>query len=1252
MANLIYLKLNQHSTDKKTPDTSGNGHTSTFVGNTQLETDKTFGTCTGFDGNGDCIDCGNGFSPNINTWTVSIWFNASEIDKERIIYNKEDLFEAAVKDGFFQYAWQPHWHWDGEESFPVEAGKWYHATVVYDGKSQKVYKNGVKVYERAQTGNIPSNANKLLLAARGHTNPHAYFAGKLAHFRIYDQALSIGEINEVRAKDAAGLFAHFSLDEHTEDNRVIDNVGKHIGQLKGNTMLVPDETFGAVLSFDGSGDFIEIPDSPDLRLEGDMAVSCWVYIEKSIDDWVRIIGKGNSGRRNYGLWYHPTSNQWLFQQKTPAGGWQQAYTSSGSQWPVQLNRWYHVVGVKDGSEGILYLNGEKIQTYGNFGPAVTSNDPLTIGFAGYHSAHTGKIAQARIYGRAISEEEIQQIMDEDRTALATFHQTHPLEFKLLDEHNQAVLYIDENPQGHQMHVTIENTSKQAIQFAATVQHEANEHIHNFALKFRPGTLSEDSLDKIKIVDNPRWRVKTIKAPNGEVSIYLLATHTPKIAAGESETITLSNFKADGTHGTRGTRVEFFYQHMAYDGTTHFLKGERLTHLNIVNHSGKKNIPLHVGFVGGNRILNDAVDDDSGTENRLELRINNALKLDPANPQRSNITLKGKNSDSPTKFILSFDVQNDNDDTYWALGTKSQVANIEIRPKVLEGQSFSWTPAVGKPGDTFMLDQDVTLEAGTVLAFSIDNIKSSLPSGHTNLYIHYENIPGYWDGQFVEVVEKSPLIYHTNPSNNFESVGIGTAAPKAKLDVNGAAHVQGMLDIGVSDGQAIKVNPASRKQVYIGRYQENSLIFDWGQGQGLNSTANLTFNIDSDNSNTGRYIDFKHNGNSFSTGNSLMRIQDNGNVGIGEKNPDWRLTVDGPIVSYSRQDNRRKGWTAYWRNDHVTLNAYDWDGGGLQPLRIDGKTLSLNGQPASGNVGIGTTNPQAKLDIGLSEGHALRVSPAVGKRVYIGSSEANGMVFDSIMGQAINSSANLTFNVETNKDDTERYIDFKNKGKDFGAGNLLMRINHNGNVGIGTNNPRAKLHLSGGRGSVELLLEADTDNRGEGDQPRITLTQDNKQVVGQLGYFDSTNSLSLINRYGKTKVVLNENGNTEIWSSSTAFLVQGDGNIVAYRGGKALWATGTNVSDINLKEAIKPIENPLERLCSLRGISFDWKDKNIGKNREFGVVAQEVEATFPELMQDLGDDSKLVQYEKFVPILIEAVKEQQVMINDLQQKLAQ
>ena len=89
----------------------------------------------------------------------------------------------------------------------------------------------------------------------------------------------------------------------------------------------------------------------------------------------------------------------------------------------------------------------------------------------------------------------------------------------------------------------------------------------------------------------------------------------------------------------------------------------------------------------------------------------------------------------------------------------------------------------------------------------------------------------------------------------------------------------------------------------------------------------------------------------------------------------------------------------------------------------------------------------------------------------------------------------------------------------------------------------------------------------------------------------------------------------------------------------------SASDINLKTNIKTIENPIEKILKINGVTFNWKKDN---RLSVGVIAQEIEEVFPELVQ--GEDPKTVNYNGLIALLIECIKEQQVEINILKSKL--
>jgi hypothetical protein len=76
-----------------------------------------------------------------------------------------------------------------------------------------------------------------------------------------------------------------------------------------------------------------------------------------------------------------------------------------------------------------------------------------------------------------------------------------------------------------------------------------------------------------------------------------------------------------------------------------------------------------------------------------------------------------------------------------------------------------------------------------------------------------------------------------------------------------------------------------------------------------------------------------------------------------------------------------------------------------------------------------------------------------------------------------------------------------------------------------------------------------------------------------------------------------------------------------------------LSDINYKTNILTIENALDKVNELRGVSFDWKKSG---SSSYGVIAQELEDVLPELVH--GEEPKTVNYNGIIGVLIEAVKE--------------
>jgi len=92
-----------------------------------------------------------------------------------------------------------------------------------------------------------------------------------------------------------------------------------------------------------------------------------------------------------------------------------------------------------------------------------------------------------------------------------------------------------------------------------------------------------------------------------------------------------------------------------------------------------------------------------------------------------------------------------------------------------------------------------------------------------------------------------------------------------------------------------------------------------------------------------------------------------------------------------------------------------------------------------------------------------------------------------------------------------------------------------------------------------------------------------------------------------------------------------GDIIAYQ--------VLSPSDINLKTNVVKISNALDTLDKISGVTFNWNEKTEHSgNKDYGVIAQELESVLPELVKTNKDGYKTVNYDKIIPILIEAIKE--------------
>jgi hypothetical protein len=103
----------------------------------------------------------------------------------------------------------------------------------------------------------------------------------------------------------------------------------------------------------------------------------------------------------------------------------------------------------------------------------------------------------------------------------------------------------------------------------------------------------------------------------------------------------------------------------------------------------------------------------------------------------------------------------------------------------------------------------------------------------------------------------------------------------------------------------------------------------------------------------------------------------------------------------------------------------------------------------------------------------------------------------------------------------------------------------------------------------------------------------------------------------------------------------------------IWASGdiTAYSDARVKENVEVIENALEKVQAIRGVTFTRNDMTDTTTRHAGVIAQEVLEVLPEVITKDANDHYSVAYGNLNALLIEAIKEQQLQIEELKQIIA-
>jgi hypothetical protein len=364
-----------------------------------------------------------------------------------------------------------------------------------------------------------------------------------------------------------------------------------------------------------------------------------------------------------------------------------------------------------------------------------------------------------------------------------------------------------------------------------------------------------------------------------------------------------------------------------------------------------------------------------------------------------------------------------------------------------------------------------------------------------------------------------------------------------------------------------------------------------------------------------------------TNTERMRIDPTGNLGIGTNSPVAKLDI---IAGSARMLFTNQSATAFFTAVNTTNTAY-------APMAINGTDVIFKTNDAermritaAGDVGIGTSSPNARLNVvggtinqsktsgdnnglfisvGDTSNSYLRVSNSFGNTDYV---QANG-------ASIVNVNGSQPWYVAT-------------------GGAERVRIDSSGSL----------IHIGGTGAGAWGILGA---NNAAAAYPVVN--------IGVAMAWNFSNG-------GRESAIMNndQDGSGFIFSQRTAV---SNRNTLATASRVGVWTQGNNssawttVSDERIKQNIRPISSALEKVASLKPCHFEYIDK-AGKIKT-GFIAQEFETVFPghiveqqfvppEYKDAIPEGEKLKGIDAdLIPYLVKAIQEQQVMIEELKAKVA-
>ena len=394
-------------------DDSGNGHDGSINGATWV--DGISGKALSFNGSGDYVnlpsDSNLSFTSPSEPFSTSFWIKPdSVIPSDQTILENEDDYLISLYGGVLSYRktdsgnlYHNCWQSTNPE---ISAGIWSHIVITYDGTGAggtKMYVNGEEKPVTNTTyhgGGSPSGDN-FAIGIYASDFATAPFGGEIDEVRIYNRVLTPAEICVV---------AYWSSNAGSGTTLTDDSGNGHDGSINGATWV--DGISGKALSFNGSGDYVNLPSDSNLSFTSPsepFSTSFWIKPDSVIPSDQTIL-------ENEDDYLISLYGGVLSYRKTDSGNlYHNCWQSTNPE--ISAGIWSHIVITYDGTGAggtKMYVNGEEkpVTTGAYHGGGSASGDDFAIGIRAYDFAdapYGGEIDEILIYNRVLTSTEIEYL---------------------------------------------------------------------------------------------------------------------------------------------------------------------------------------------------------------------------------------------------------------------------------------------------------------------------------------------------------------------------------------------------------------------------------------------------------------------------------------------------------------------------------------------------------------------------------------------------------------------------------------------------------------------------------------------------------------------------------------------------------------------------------------------------------------------------------------------------------------------------